>query len=178
MSAIASIIALFSLQFHPFFPVSKQDFVLTDGENFIFYVVEKYVLWEVFYPVMGKNVRFVAYKTVFSTRKEREKDLWDDGIKADTIECKRNIIPLPLHLFDAGSCGSAFQNMVAEEEFLGVEGREMGFIGLVTRPQKGEKEKKKKPFCKIQGLQNGIIFEKIAQKSQVGEFTPPLFVYY
>ena len=173
MSAIASIIALFSLQFHPFFPVSKQDFVLTDGENFIFYVVEKYVLWEVFYLVKGKNVRFVAYKTVFSTWKEREKDLWDEGVKADTIGCKRNIMPLPLHLLDAGSRGSALQNMGAKEKFLGVEGREMGFIGLVTRAQMCEKEKKKKPFCKFQGLQNGIIFEKIAQKSQVGEFTPP-----
>ena len=52
----------------------------------------------------------------------------------------------------------------------------MGFIGLVTRAQKCEKEKKKKPFCKFQGLQNGIIFEKIAQKSQVGE-PPPNFYF-
>jgi hypothetical protein len=81
-------------------------------------------------------------------------------------------MPLPLHLLDAGSCGSALQNMGAKEKILGVEGREMGFIGLVTRAQKCEKEKKKKPFCKFRGLQNGIIFEKIAQKSQVGEITP------
>ena len=130
-------------------------------------------MWEVFYPVMGINVRFAAYKTVFSAQKEREKDLWNEGVKADTIGCKRNIMPLPLHLLDAGSCGSALQNMGAKEKILGVEGREMGFIGLVTRAQKCEKEKKKKPFCKFRGLQNGIIFEKIAQKSQVGEITPP-----
>lgn len=66
--------------------------------------------------------------------------------------------------------GSRHQNMGAKEKFLGVEGREMGFIGLVTCAQKCEKEKK--PFCKFQGLQNGIIFEKIAQKSQVGESPP------
>ena len=168
----------FSHQLQPFFPVSKQDFVLTDGENFVFYVVEKYVLWEVFYPVKGKNVRFVAYKTVFSTRKEREKDLWNEGVKADTIGRKRNIMALPLHLLDAGNRGSALQNMGAKEEILGVEGREMGFIGLVTRAQMCEKEKKKKPFCKFQGLQNGIIFEKIAQKSQVAKITPPQFVLY
>lgn len=97
----------FSLQFHPFFPASEQDFVLTDGENFIFYVVEKYVLWEVFYPVMGKNVRFVAYKTVFSTRKERKKDLWNEGVKADTIGRKRNIMAFPFHGLGAGDRGSA-----------------------------------------------------------------------
>ena len=68
--------------------------------------------------------------------------------------------------------GSGQRNKGAEVEFWGVEGREMGFIGLVTRAQKCEKEKKKKPFCKFQGLQNGIIFEKIAQKSQVGESSP------
>jgi hypothetical protein len=54
----------------------------------------------------------------------------------------------------------------------------MGFIGLVTRPPKGENEKKKKPFCKFQGLQNGIVYERKARKSQVGEITPPRFVFY
>jgi hypothetical protein len=63
--------------------------------------------------------------------------------------------------------------MGAKEKILGVEGREMGFIGLVTRAQKCEKEKKKKPFCKFQGLQNGIVYERKARKSQVGEITPP-----
>ena len=72
--------------------------------------------------------------------------------------------------------GSGHRNKGAKEKILGVEGREMGFIGLVTRAQKCEKEKKKKPFCKFQGLQNGIIFEKIAQKSQVGE-SPPNFYF-
>lgn len=52
----------------------------------------------------------------------------------------------------------------------------MGFIGLVTRPQKGENEKKKKPFCKFQGLQNGIVYERKARKSQVGEITPPICI--
>lgn len=97
----------FSLQFHPFFPVSKQDFVLTDGENFIFYVVEKYVLWEVFYPVKGKNVRFVAYKTVFLAGGEAEKILGREGKKAYAVGRKRDVMAFPFHGLGAGDRGSA-----------------------------------------------------------------------
>ena len=43
--------------------------------------------------------------------------------------------------------GSRHQNKSAEVEFWGVEGREMGFIGLVTRPKLGETGKKYNPFC-------------------------------
>ena len=38
--------------------------------------------------------------------------------------------------------GSRHQNMGAEVEFWGVEGREMGFIGLVTRPNWVKQEKR------------------------------------
>ena len=49
--------------------------------------------------------------------------------------------------------GSKHQNMGAEVEFWGVEGREMGFIGLVTRPKLGETGEKNNPFCNFQGTQ-------------------------
>ena len=54
--------------------------------------------------------------------------------------------------------GSGQRNKGAEVEFWGVEGREMGFIGLVTRPKLGEAEEKDNPFCNYPGMQNGIIF--------------------
>ena len=54
--------------------------------------------------------------------------------------------------------GSRHQNKSAEVEFWGVEGREMGFIGLVTRPKLGETGEKDNPFCNYPGMQNGIIF--------------------
>ena len=41
---------------------------------------------------------------------------------------------------------------------LGVEGREMGFIGLVTRPKLGETGEKDNLFCNFPGMENGIIF--------------------
>ena len=37
--------------------------------------------------------------------------------------------------------GSGHRNKGAEVEFWGVEGREMGFIGLVTRPKSGKRRK-------------------------------------
>ena len=40
------------------------------------------------------------------------------------------------------SGGSGHRNKGAEVEFWGVEGREMGFIGLVTRPKLYKKEKR------------------------------------
>ena len=43
--------------------------------------------------------------------------------------------------------GSGHRNKGAEVEIWGVEGREMGFIGLVTRAQKCEKEKRKSHFA-------------------------------
>ena len=54
--------------------------------------------------------------------------------------------------------GSRHRNKGAEVEFLGVEGREMGFIGLVTRPKLGETGEKDNPFCNFLGMENGIIF--------------------
>ena len=53
--------------------------------------------------------------------------------------------------------GSGHRNKGAEVEFWGVEGREMGFIGLVTRPKLGETGEKNNPFCNFLGMQNGII---------------------
>ena len=53
--------------------------------------------------------------------------------------------------------GSRHQNKSAEVEFWGVEGREMGFIGLVTRPKLGETGKKYNPFLQFSGHGNGII---------------------
>ena len=53
--------------------------------------------------------------------------------------------------------GSRHQNKSAEVEFWGVEGREMGFIGLVTRPKLGETGEKDNPFCNYTGMENGII---------------------
>ena len=48
--------------------------------------------------------------------------------------------------------------MGAEVEFWGVEGREMGFIGLVTRPKLGETGEKYNPFLQFSGHKNSIIF--------------------
>ena len=53
---------------------------------------------------------------------------------------------------------SVHQNMGAEVEFWGVEGREMGFIGLVTRPKLGETGERNNPFCNFLDMENGIIF--------------------
>ena len=53
--------------------------------------------------------------------------------------------------------GSGHRNKGAEVEFWGVEGREMGFIGLVTRPKLGETGKKYNPFLQFSGHGNGII---------------------
>ena len=47
--------------------------------------------------------------------------------------------------------GSGQRNKGAEVEFWAVEGREMGFIGLVTRPKLGEKEKGNNPFLQLSG---------------------------
>ena len=47
--------------------------------------------------------------------------------------------------------GSGQRNKGAEVEFWGVEGREMGFIGLVTRPKLGETGEKDNPFCNFFG---------------------------
>mgnify|MGYP006051005771 FL=1 len=52
---------------------------------------------------------------------------------------------------------SGHRNKGAEVEFWGVEAREMGFIGLVTRPKLGETGEKNNPFCNFQGMENGII---------------------
>ena len=53
--------------------------------------------------------------------------------------------------------GSGHRNKGAEVEFWGVEGREMGFIGLVTRPKLGETGEKDNPFCNFLSMENGII---------------------
>ena len=53
---------------------------------------------------------------------------------------------------------SVHRNKGAEVEFWGVEGREMGFISLVTRPKLGETGAKDNPFCNFLGMENGIIF--------------------
>ena len=53
--------------------------------------------------------------------------------------------------------GSGQRNKGAEVEFWGVEGREMGFIGFVTRPKLGETGEKNNPFCNFSGMENGII---------------------
>ena len=45
--------------------------------------------------------------------------------------------------------GSGHRNKGAEVEFWGVEGREMGFIGLVTRPKLGETGEKNNPFLQF-----------------------------
>ena len=45
--------------------------------------------------------------------------------------------------------GSGQRNKGAEVEFWGVEGREMGFIGLVTRPKLGETGEKDNPFLQL-----------------------------
>ena len=55
------------------------------------------------------------------------------------------------------SGGTGQRNKGAEVEFWGVEGREMGFIGLVTRPKSGETGEKANPFCNFPGMENGII---------------------
>ena len=47
--------------------------------------------------------------------------------------------------------GSGHRNKGAEVEFWGVEGREMGFIGLVTRPKLGETGEKHNPFLQFSG---------------------------
>ena len=47
--------------------------------------------------------------------------------------------------------GSRHQNMDEEVEFWDVEGREMGFIGLVTRPKLGETGEKNNPFLQFSG---------------------------
>ena len=49
--------------------------------------------------------------------------------------------------------GSGHRNKGAEVEFWGVEGREMGFIGLVIRPKSGETRKKDNPFCNFLGME-------------------------
>ena len=49
--------------------------------------------------------------------------------------------------------GSGQRNKGAEVEFWGVEGREMGFIGLVTRPKLGETGEKANPFCNFLGME-------------------------
>ena len=54
--------------------------------------------------------------------------------------------------------GSGQRNKGAEVEFWGVEGREMGYIGLVTRPKLGETGEKDNPFCNFSGMENCIIF--------------------
>ena len=54
--------------------------------------------------------------------------------------------------------GSGQRNKGAEVEFWAVEGREMGFISLVTRPKLGETGIKNNPFCNYLGMENGIIF--------------------
>ena len=53
--------------------------------------------------------------------------------------------------------GSGHRNMGAEVEFWGVEGREMGFIGLVTRPKLGETGEMDNPFCNFHILENDIL---------------------
>ena len=53
--------------------------------------------------------------------------------------------------------GAGQRNKGAEGEVWGVEGREMGYIGLVTRPKLGETGEKDNPFCNFPGMENGII---------------------
>ena len=53
---------------------------------------------------------------------------------------------------------SGHRNKGAELEFWGVEGREMGFIGLVTRPKLGETGEKDNPFLQFSGHTNSIMF--------------------
>ena len=47
--------------------------------------------------------------------------------------------------------GSGHRNKGAEVEFWGVEGREMGYISLVTRPKLGETGEKNNPFLQFSG---------------------------
>ena len=47
--------------------------------------------------------------------------------------------------------GSGHRNKGAEVEFWGVEGREMGFISLVTRPILGETGGKNNPLLQFSG---------------------------
>ena len=47
--------------------------------------------------------------------------------------------------------GSGHQNK-------GAEGREMGFIGLITHPKSGKTGEKDNPFLQFSGHGNGIIF--------------------
>ncbi len=54
--------------------------------------------------------------------------------------------------------GSGHRNKGAEVEFWGVKGREMGFIGLVTRPKLGETGEKSNPFLQFSGHTNSITF--------------------
>ena len=49
------------------------------------------------------------------------------------------------------SGGSGQRNKGSEVEFWGVEGREMGFIGLVTRPKLGETGEKNNPVLQFSG---------------------------
>ena len=46
---------------------------------------------------------------------------------------------------------SGHRNKGAEVEFWGVEGREMGYIGLVTRPKLGDTGEKDNPFLQFSG---------------------------
>ena len=54
--------------------------------------------------------------------------------------------------------GFRHRNKGEEVEFWGVEGREMGYIGLVTRPKLGETGGKNNPFLQFSGHKNSIIF--------------------
>ena len=60
--------------------------------------------------------------------------------------------------WDMRKRSSGHRNKGAEVEFWGVEGREMGFIGLVTRLKLGETGEKDNPFLQFPGHGNGIIF--------------------
>ena len=53
---------------------------------------------------------------------------------------------------------SGHRNKGAEVEFWGVEGGEMGYIGLVTRPKLGDTGEKDNPFLQFSGHKYSIIF--------------------
>ena len=60
--------------------------------------------------------------------------------------------------------GSGQRNKGAEVELWGVEGREMGFIGLVIRPKLGETGEKENPFCNFLGMENGKSEQEVAEQ--------------
>ena len=71
--------------------------------------------------------------------------------------------------------GSGHRNKGAEVEFWGVEGREMGFISLVTRPKLGETGEKEQSFYNYTGMENGIKFRYKTWKTTLKPSISPLY---